>query len=45
MQSGSEIDFIFHDTHSTPIRYEIITKQYDGYISDHYGVVVDFVNE
>lgn len=45
MQSGSEIDFIFHDTHSTPIRYEIITKQYDGYISDHYGVIAEFVHE
>jgi endonuclease/exonuclease/phosphatase family metal-dependent hydrolase len=42
-QYGSEIDFIFHDAHSEAVRYDIVTKQYDGYISDHYGVIVDFV--
>ena len=40
---GSEIDFIFHDPQSEAVTYEIITKQYDGYISDHYGVIVDLV--
>ena len=44
MQYGTEIDFIFHDSDFTAIRYEIITKQYDGYVSDHYGVIVEFVS-
>lgn len=43
-QYGSEIDFIFHGDHAVPVRYEIVTKQYDGYISDHYGVIADFVS-
>lgn len=41
---GVEIDFIFHENGGTPIRYEVIVKQYDGYISDHYGVFAEFVN-
>jgi len=41
---GGEIDFIFHNNHTTPIRYEIISKGYDGYVSDHYGVIAEFVN-
>ena len=41
---GSEIDFIFHTEKATPIRYEIVTKQYGGYISDHYGVFAEFVH-
>ena len=43
-EGKSEIDFIFHNNHTTPIRYEIISKSYDGYVSDHYGVFVEFVN-
>ena len=41
--SGYEIDFVFHDSHATPVRYEIIAKQYDGYVSDHYGVFAELV--
>ena len=41
---GWEIDFIFHSRPTTPIYYEIISKQYDGYVSDHYGVIAEFVN-
>ncbi len=44
-RGGSEIDFIFHNEQVTPVRYEIISKGYDGYVSDHYGVVAEFVNE
>lgn len=44
-KGGSEIDFIFHNDHTTPVQYEIISKDYDGYVSDHYGVIVEFVNE
>ena len=41
---GSEIDFIFHNEKTTPVNYEIISKGYDGYVSDHFGVIVEFVN-
>ena len=41
---GAEIDFIFHDSHAVPVHYEVVAKQYDGYISDHYGVFVEFVH-
>lgn len=37
------IDFVFHDEKSTPISYEILSKQYDGFVSDHYAVMVEFV--
>ena len=42
---GSEIDFIFHNEHTVPVSYEIISKDYGGYVSDHYGVIAEFVNE
>lgn len=44
-EGGSEIDFIFHNDHTTPVQYEIISKDYGGYVSDHYGVIAEFVNE
>jgi endonuclease/exonuclease/phosphatase family metal-dependent hydrolase len=44
-RGGSEIDFIFHNDHTTPVQYEIISKDYGGYVSDHYGVIAEFVNE
>ena len=43
-EGKTEIDFIFHNDHTTPVNYEIISKSYDGYVSDHYGVFVEFVN-
>lgn len=42
---GGEIDFIFHNEKTTPVNYEIISKGYDGYVSDHFGVIVEFVND
>lgn len=44
-QAYSEIDFVFHSEHSLPIRYEIISKKYENFVSDHYGVMVEFVME
>lgn len=38
------LDHIFHNDDTTPIRYEIISKLYDGFVSDHYGVIVEYVN-
>ena len=42
-RGGMEIDFIFHDGFSTPLRYEILSRDYGGFVSDHYGVMVEFV--
>ena len=42
---GLEIDFIFHNDKTTPIQYEIISKDYGGRVSDHFGVIVEFINE
>ena len=41
----SEIDFIFHNDKTTPVSYEIISKKYDGFVADHYGVIAEFVND
>ena len=43
--AGGEIDFVFHNERTTPVYYEIISKDYDGFVSDHYGVIVEFINE
>ncbi len=40
---GSEIDFIFHNEYTTPVSYQILSKGYDGYVSDHFGVLAEFV--
>ena len=40
---GMEIDFVFHDPEFTPIRYEIVSRDYDGRVSDHYPVMAEFV--
>ena len=45
VEGHSEIDFIFHNDHTTPVEYEIISKDYGGFVSDHYGVIAEFVNE
>ena len=45
VEGKSEIDFIFHNDRTTPVQYEIISKDYDGFVSDHYGVIADFVND
>lgn len=42
-RGGMEIDFVFHDDFSTPLRYEILSRDYNGFVSDHYGVMVEFV--
>ena len=42
---GGEIDFIFHNDKSSPISYQILSKGYDGYVSDHYGVLAEFILE
>lgn len=38
----SEIDFCFHNDRSDAISYRILSEQYSGYVSDHYGVISFF---
>ncbi len=42
---NAEIDYIFFNDKLTPVSYEIISKDYNGYVSDHYGVIAEFVND
>ena len=37
------IDYCFHDTKSTALWYKILSEQFGGYISDHFGVISEFV--
>ena len=40
---SKEIDFCFYNDKSTPVTYYIVNDDYDGYVSDHYGVLIKFV--
>ena len=40
---GETIDYCFYNKFWTPIYARIVSDDYGGYVSDHYGVVVDFV--
>lgn len=44
-QWAMEIDFVFYNEKSTPVSYEIVSKDYDGFVADHYGVIAEFVLE
>ena len=38
------IDFCFHSPHKiTVLDYRILDDQYNGYVSDHYGIMVTAV--
>lgn len=40
---GETIDYCFFSKEWTPMYTRIISDDYGGYVSDHYGVIVDFV--
>lgn len=40
---GDTIDYCFYNKFWTPLYARIVSDDYGGYVSDHYGVVVDFV--
>ncbi|MBR5797894.1 MAG: endonuclease/exonuclease/phosphatase family protein [Clostridia bacterium] len=40
---GDTIDYCFYSKEWTPIYARIVSDDYGGYVSDHYGVIVDFV--
>ena len=42
IEGGKETSFCFHRGNDTVRSYEIIDKSYDGYVSDHYGILVTF---
>lgn len=41
-KSASVIDYIFHNGSLQADLYYILSDHYDGYVSDHYGVLTDF---
>ncbi len=40
---GDTIDYCFYSKEWTPLYARIVSDDYGGYVSDHYGVIVDFV--
>ena len=40
---GETIDFCFYSKEWTPLYARTISDDYGGYVSDHYGVIVDFL--
>ncbi len=41
--AAREIDFVFYDpAYAVADKYHILNDQYNGFVSDHYGVLVDF---
>ena len=40
---GEIIDYCFYSKEWSPIYAKIISDDYGGYVSDHYGVIVDFI--
>ena len=41
--NGSIIDYCFYNDKSTALWYKILSEQFGGYISDHFGVISEFV--
>jgi endonuclease/exonuclease/phosphatase family metal-dependent hydrolase len=42
IEGGKETSFCFHRGNDTVSSYEIVDKSYNGYVSDHYGILVTF---
>ncbi|MBR3862117.1 MAG: endonuclease/exonuclease/phosphatase family protein, partial [Clostridia bacterium] len=40
--SPTEIDFCFHNAMTEAIAYRILSERYEGYVSDHYGLITYF---
>ena len=41
--NGSIIDYCFYNDRSTALWYKILSEQFGGYISDHFGVISEFI--
>ena len=44
-ESATFIDYIFYSKPFVPERYRIISDMYKGQVSDHYGIMADFIFE
>jgi endonuclease/exonuclease/phosphatase family metal-dependent hydrolase len=40
---GSRIDYCFYNDRSTALWYKVLNEQFGGYVSDHYGLIAQFV--
>jgi endonuclease/exonuclease/phosphatase family metal-dependent hydrolase len=40
---GSRIDYCFYNDRSIALEYKILNEQFGGYVSDHYGIITEFV--
>lgn len=40
--SPTEIDFCFHNDMSQAVAYRVLSEKYNGYVSDHYGLIAYF---
>lgn len=41
--NGSRIDYCFYNDRSIAIWYKILNEQFGGYVSDHYGIITEFI--
>lgn len=42
-RNGSRIDYCFYNDRSIAIWYKILNEQFGGYVSDHYGIITEFI--
>jgi len=40
---GKIIDYCFYDSQSDALWYKVLSDQFGGYVSDHYGVITEFI--
>jgi endonuclease/exonuclease/phosphatase family metal-dependent hydrolase len=40
---GSRIDYCFYNDRSTALWYKVLNEKFNGYVSDHYGIIAEFV--
>ena len=43
LNPGSRIDYCFYNDRSVALWYKILNEQFGGYVSDHYGIITEFV--
>jgi endonuclease/exonuclease/phosphatase family metal-dependent hydrolase len=41
--NSHRIDYIFHNALASPYEYKILTNEFGGYVSDHYGIYAKYV--
>jgi len=43
IKNGSRIDYCFYNDRSIALWYKILNEQFNGYVSDHYGIITEFI--